>query len=779
MKRIFFTLILFEIILILFLNVFIVRKVEEKNRAFAEESLKKLIIEKRSGLEYIFNQVEFEVENLGLWVSEYLNKNVSENEMSNFFNDYYVNEDGILTNNISSENSKDMHSSNIFLSYNGKLTDKEKRAIINTSKMAKHFESSYKRIPYLQWQYIILDNDMIRMYPISENNINNFEYGHDFKKDIYYLIADELNNPERKAVWTNPYIDYLGRGLVITCSYPIYKSNKMIGIVAIDISLEGIQKSISDLSIQDSGKSFLVDKHGRIIYYPNYVFENSQKGMVVNAKINTVADGENEIKAYDKMLSYNGGMLTYKSSTGEKLLLYETIGGLGWIVGIQVDRKVYMENYGLLNADFHIFVAFSAFLIMCLLTYYYYSLSKPMFKLVGDIEEMGKKYVEEFETHIHTDEIKILNNAFRNLESELDKHIENLYYMNEQLQTIFDNMPGVLLIMNTDYDVILINRKGKDSICYVNRGYKNRKCYEMFFNRTEKCENCPVEKSMVSKSAFISEIQNRSRIFNVGSYPILSANGAIKEILVHSYDKTKDVTRNLELANAEKFALIGQVAASVTHELKNNISVIKGASYLLKDIESDKDIDSKEIKGVLNDLEDSIANAENTIHSLLKFNNVGEETIKINLISVIEQILILEKNNLHKHKVKVEKEYKNEIEMEVNVNSLKFIITNLVANAIDIMRDTGGIITIKIFTNAKKSYAYIEIGDTGPGIDDNMKNKLFEPFVSTKDKGSGLGLWITKNQVEKLEGHIYFESKKNIGTKFIVVLPINKGDVNG
>lgn len=780
LQKIFLTLILFEVILVIFTGLFIFPKIEEGNRITAEENLKKLIIEKQKNLEYMFKYVEIEAENMSSWASEYLKHEVTPIEMMNFYNEYYVNNKRILTSKLKDGYNSEglIYASNIHFTYNNELTMQEKKDIINTAKLETEFKKNYEKLNYIQWQYVILKNNMIRIYPISRNNINNFEYGHSFENDVYYYQSNEINNPERKPVWTNPYIDYLGLGLVITCTSPIYIDDEMVGIVAMDIDLEGVQKSISDLSIQNKGKSFLLDKQGKIIFHPDFEPTASDKGMVVNSKINSIASNNVEREAYNRMLNDANGMYEYKIDGREYVLLYEKIEELDWIIGIQVDRKAYMANYNLFNDEFNMLIILSVALMTFILIYYYKNLSRPMMKLVNDIEDMGKKYVPSFEMGNYSDEIAVLDDTFQHLKNELDIYIDNLYYKNSQLQTIFDNMPGVLSIIDKDYNVILTNNKGKESINNIERGINNRKCYEMFFNRVEKCVSCPVLTSLLTVSDCTSEIKYKSKIFGVNSYPIFNSDKTIREILVHSYDKTKDITRKLELANAEKFALIGQVSASVTHELKNNISVIKGVSYLLKDIESDCMIDQDEIRSVINDLQVSISNAENTIQCLLEFSDKnGDEYSKTNLTSVVEQILVLEKSNLNKYNIQVIKEYQDEPEINVNLNSLKFIITNLIANAVDVMKADGGEIKIRIFLNYRTNHAHIEISDTGPGVDESIKEYIFEPFVSTKTKGSGLGLWITKNQIDKINGKIYLESKKNIGAKFIVVIPVNKKEV--
>ena len=91
------------------------------------------------------------------------------------------------------------------------------------------------------------------------------------------------------------------------------------------------------------------------------------------------------------------------------------------------------------------------------------------------------------------------------------------------------------------------------------------------------------------------------------------------------------------------------------------------------------------------------------------------------------------------------------------------------------MKEKGNMIEIRVFVNQikEKRHLHINISDNGPGILDDERNNIFNPFITTKADGSGLGLWIAKNHVDNLNGHIYVESKYGEGTKFIVVLPID------
>jgi signal transduction histidine kinase len=107
--------------------------------------------------------------------------------------------------------------------------------------------------------------------------------------------------------------------------------------------------------------------------------------------------------------------------------------------------------------------------------------------------------------------------------------------------------------------------------------------------------------------------------------------------------------------------------------------------------------------------------------------------------------------------------------IETDPTLIKRILTNLINNAIQAMPKGGN---LELMACIKEGKAVITVGDTGQGIPEEIKPKLFTPLVTSKAKGQGLGLAVVKRIVEALNGSITFESEEDKGTKFIIKLPI-------
>ena len=230
--------------------------------------------------------------------------------------------------------------------------------------------------------------------------------------------------------------------------------------------------------------------------------------------------------------------------------------------------------------------------------------------------------------------------------------------------------------------------------------------------------------------------------------------------------------RTKQLKDSERLAAIGATAGMVGHDIRNPLQAITGDVYLAK-IELASTPESDEKKNALESLQEIEKNTDyiNKIVADLQdfarpLNPHAEET---DLKLIIDDLL--SKNGLPENvkvSVKVEAEAKKVV---VDSSYINRIMHNLVNNAIQAM-PKGGKLTIHAYKEAKD--ILITIKDTGVGIPEAVKGKLFTPMFTTKSKGQGFGLPVVKRMTEALGGTVTFESQEGKGTTFIVRLPASK-----
>lgn len=228
--------------------------------------------------------------------------------------------------------------------------------------------------------------------------------------------------------------------------------------------------------------------------------------------------------------------------------------------------------------------------------------------------------------------------------------------------------------------------------------------------------------------------------------------------------------RTKQLKEKERLAAIGATAGMVGHDIRNPLQAMISDVFLLKEaIDSMSDTESKqESIESLDDIEKNILYINKIVADLQDYYKLLKpEHVNVNLY----ELLI---NTIKPLTVASSVEFLFEVDPSLRLMSdptlISRILTNLAMNAVQAMPN-GGKLFIGAYRNREQ--ATIEVTDTGAGISEDVKDKLFSPLFTTKSKGQGLGLAVVKRLVEALNGSIYFESKEGIGTKFTIRLPLN------
>ena len=215
----------------------------------------------------------------------------------------------------------------------------------------------------------------------------------------------------------------------------------------------------------------------------------------------------------------------------------------------------------------------------------------------------------------------------------------------------------------------------------------------------------------------------------------------------------------------EKLAVLGQLAGSVGHELRNPLAVINNALYYLKLIGADS---SEKVKEYLGIIETETHTAEKIITDLLDFARI--KSVDVEPVSVSKLVArVLERYPAPKA-VNVRLEIPENLpKLYVDPRQMEQVLGNLVINACQAM-SAGGELTIT--ARQEQEMIAIAVKDTGVGISPENMKKLFEPLFTTKAKGIGLGLAVSQKLAEANGGRIEVESEAGVGSTFTVYLPV-------
>ena len=204
----------------------------------------------------------------------------------------------------------------------------------------------------------------------------------------------------------------------------------------------------------------------------------------------------------------------------------------------------------------------------------------------------------------------------------------------------------------------------------------------------------------------------------------------------------------------------------ITHEIKNPIAVCKG--YLdMFDIEN-KQHAKKYIPIIKNEITKTLV----LLEDFLSLNKIKIEKDILDINIVLEEVISSFKLYLKEHKIKLKQIIKDEeIYINGDYNRLREVLVNIIKNSIEAIKKEG---TITIWTETKNENIYIYIKDNGIGIDKETLKKIDEPFFTTKQKGTGLGVPLSKEIIERHNGKLIYESEKQKFTLVTIILPILK-----
>ena len=353
---------------------------------------------------------------------------------------------------------------------------------------------------------------------------------------------------------------------------------------------------------------------------------------------------------------------------------------------------------------------------------------------------------------------------------------EGLSNKNINFNQLLNNIPTAIILIDSKYNIVFINYAA-ETLLGESSNSLSTKNLENFLS---------IDNQLYS---LINQVLKQK--YNVTQYDISINDLRKKNLLVDVeaglYDDNHIILCFLKRSIAEQIDRsvvqknnhsVSGLSALMAHEIKNPLSGIKGAAQLLSDVVNDDDKDLTTL--IVNEV-DRISELVSRVGSISDSNIVNKS--KINIHDILQRVNKLAKTSFAKNCNIIELYDPSLPEIYGDMNSLIQVFLNLVKNAAEAKEDGEIIIetgyrhgfNIKVSgsNNRLKLPIYINIKDNGPGIPESIRSHLFEPFVTSKYGGSGLGLSIVASIVEEHGGIIEVNSNKN--TVFTVLFPALEG----
>ena len=241
-----------------------------------------------------------------------------------------------------------------------------------------------------------------------------------------------------------------------------------------------------------------------------------------------------------------------------------------------------------------------------------------------------------------------------------------------------------------------------------------------------------------------------------------------------------DVTRSKELQRLvriqDKMFSLGRVAASIAHEIRNPLS---GINIYLNALEKiyDKRESLEKVKEILGKIQSASIKIESVIRRVMDFSKPSEpKFVLTDMNKPIKEAVNLSEATLRKRGIQIEKALASDLPLcQADPNLIEQLILNLIHNASEAMQDMGEGKKIEITSFMGKNCIFVTVCDSGPGVPLAMKDQVFDPFYSTKNGGTGIGLSIAHRIITDHGGSMDISESRWGGAEFSIELPIKKG----
>lgn len=395
-------------------------------------------------------------------------------------------------------------------------------------------------------------------------------------------------------------------------------------------------------------------------------------------------------------------------------------------------RNLYKES----DIFYNIFINVVAFYVVAFLSGY----------LAEQLKRAGERLIEK---EIDYEELKILNND------------------------IIQNIQTGVITINSNNRIISINRQAEKITKTTLEEVYLKPIKELMPDILPKIKETEKARYVNNVNRWTMEYetnQNEKYILGFSISPLKGARGKTAGKIILFQDITRLAKMEEEVKKSDRLATLGKLAANLAHEIRNPLAAMSGSIQLLK---SEISFEGKNV----NLMEIVLQEIDRLNHLITDFlmyaKPIDVKKEKLDITNVIEETITVFKNTPKgESRIQIVTSFIGDTTMEGDFQQLKQVFWNIFLNSSDAMPE-GGMITVTVGENSKdfKDLLVIKITDNGSGIDENIKQMIFDPFFSTKDGGTGLGLSTVKQIVEGHEGVIEIESQKGKGTDILIAFP--------
>lgn len=578
--------------------------------------------------------------------------------------------------------------------------------------------------------------------------------GKDFSFRTYFRVGKELNVPFVSDIIMfggEQYYDIPGRFETFVISFPLKGADgKFNGVIACAIDLSNITAHyVAPIRPSETGYMWLLDESGMVLYHPNPLWIGlNLKDIILRLKKENIR--VSGVEALQQAMELkNDGRHEFvfphfpDNKSVRKLLAFSSVHFLNrrWVT---IATSPYSEVISLMSGTFRNTLVLGSVSIG--------------FVLLATITMLR------------------INRA-RAQASERSKWADEVLVAHKRLETIFNGVPHYLMMIDDAFTITDINQRLCDLYEKRREDVIDKHC-ELDFPEAERIcrlglvEKCFKTGNLVTERDTRIEIGGKPYFFDISAIPLFGSRGDVDYVVQYAVDISEKKGLTEKLIQAEKLAAVGQMSAHVAHEIRNPLTSVLLHSELLEDELKEEHQNKDEALDLVRIIKAEIDRLSQITDEYLSYARLPHPKKQLvdprtEVSSVVSMLL----PELTRREIATKITCPEKLPaIMIDRGQFKQLLINLLKNAEDAMPSGG---SLEISLMGIKDNFLLLVKDSGYGIPSELTRRIFDPYFTTKDNGTGLGLALVQYIANVHDGWVDVESQKGTGSTFIFSVPFH------
>lgn len=615
--------------------------------------------------------------------------------------------------------------------------------------------------------YIDNDGHMLFSKPCNEEAYVKYNYK---DRDYYKKVMKDS-----RTCISNLYISRVLGELHFIIASPVFNAeNEVIGLIGTGIPLENIEEIIERSIENFNGSIYVVDSTGILLIHPD--IDNISN--VNKLENNPIATSGMQV-FFDAMKDKEDTTISYQRGKNKYYSAVSFVDEVDWMIILEQSEKTIVREIIWLSENLKLISVYLSISIIGIGLLFAHKTTKPIEELVDAIGKLGDDFenVDYIDIETNNKEIAELASTFNDMSAKLKDSINELNksynrenYYRQYLDNILRSLSSGIIVINRKKYITIFN-DAAEKITDFSRNECLGKDIELIFNKLELDLKEITERVMKGQEQLI--VIERTIVIkddvevpiNLFISPVSGDDQKIIGVIYLFNDISKAKELEEELSRSDRMHILGELSASLIHDVGNPLAGMKNLLELAKQNWEDTEL----MEQIYVMLDREISGLNDLVIDYLSFSKpTFTDVVDIDLFDLLDEVIDLLKPEIINKNIRLNKKYKNKehASIEVNGNSVKHAFINILLNCIQASYE-GGFINVQ--ADASNDEIDIMIEDNGIGIDEKDLDRIFEPFYTTKKGGTGLGLSSAYKIIKEHNGDIDVSSRLGKGTRFLII----------